>query len=541
MCDSKYWWPLDLIGEERTAFGAFQARMREEPVVLDQVAASATIGMLTMGMRHHIQGLAVDDRLGSFCHLLNGWGDLIVNGAKLTASLANFTQRGPGGGWCLLQMNPEGEVHPWQTFAYATMAGIAPARILYDGGPTLRDLALGSRALPTRDADEFGHLLYALATIEPDAGVHFSLEGERHTTRQLVAMAVRAHHEGTFRVCRKFHLTEGLCAVAARIEGLSEYREAAQGFLEGQMDVLFAVGALLEHAVALHDARRSPDAGGLVERLWDKLAINPLIENHAYLAGHLMELACLAHGLGYTVSLAHRRAMAYIANALNRLLPVFAGGIAWPLCFLHLGHYRRGLSLLSLLEDRGFVGELSPGDLSAFSVNFDAVAPARLPESPPEDAQRVFRLLAQPAVPRPRFAATIECFRAIAPAGLHPRGVLAHFRRAAPQGWPRALHYELLDDGDEVGVEIHLEDASLRPLAEPLRGLLVEGRARFPDARVDWDDAWMAGRFRVRFPSETAPERVAQAMVDLIHGTSRSLTEAVEQLRGHSSAVALSP
>jgi hypothetical protein len=478
--ETPFWWPLDLSDRVAEALEGFRRRMRETPVVLDDSLVAAVAQQLAEMMHRNVGRIIDRDSLPHLSHVLNGWGDGSFRGRRMMEYVQNFVHRDAGGKPFILQCNPEGEFHPWQSFAYAVMAGV-DADTALPSGVTLRELMRNSRELGTREGHELGHLLFALAYVEPRAdGRPFSLLGESCDVRGLMEMAVEAHHYGSFDVCRKFHLTEGLCAMAARTPEFAVYREAAQGFLEGQLDMLLLVGLILEEARRLTVEGRPPAEGDLILELRDTLIVGNFIENHCYYAGHIIELAAFAAALDYHIAPEHRAAMAFVVNELNRTLPPYLPDACFDECFLHLGHYRRAITLLSQAEGlRAGAATFTHTDLTRYTVDFDTYTPdeelllvasrqayARVPG--------IYEVAEFSAGARPEFLNVIARYEATPPPPhLVARGLADHFRRIGPPWWPRAVHYELIDYGGRVGAELHLESDDAWPRA--CRGVASSG------------------------------------------------------------------
>jgi hypothetical protein len=345
----------------------------------------------------------------------------------------------------------------------------------------------------------------------------FFLDGQQFTVHELVEHAVVAHIEGDFKTCRKIHLTEGLCAAATRIAGLQDYREEAEVFLAGQLEQLYVLGVILDEARRVHAAPGQADVS-LLDDLRASLQIDRLFENVMWQAGHLTELAQLAAGLGYAIAPEVERSLAFVINEVNGLLPAFLPHTDFAENFLAFGHYRRGVSLLVERLRAGREGRAV--DLARFTVDFDALAPAPLPAAVPAPTG-VFELYHKPHAARPRFMEVVACYAAVAGDGLEPRGAADHFRRIGPPSWPRALHYELLDYGDDIGAELHLENNAVRPLGPVLRELVPGVAARFAGRRVEWDPSWWrkSGRLRVLFDAATPAEEIAGGLRTLIAET----------------------
>jgi len=535
-----FWWPLDLSPRVEAAFEDFRARLRSAPVALDTLAAGEVSDQLSRLMARHVGDIMERDGLPHHCHVVNGWGDARFQGRPLMDRMAGFIHRDPEGRPFVLQVDPEGDFHPWQSLAYAVMAGVDPDRPIPPSGATLRDLAKNSRYLKTREGRELGHLLFALAHLDPTAaGRPFLLEGESCDIPRLMEMAVEAHHYGSFEVCRKFHLTEGLCAMAARVEGLESYREDAQGFLTGQLDMLLILGLILREARALIAAGEPAGEESLLQELRGTLVMGNYLENHCYYAGHLVELATFADILGFDLAPEHRSAMAFVLNELNALLPGYLPHLAFADCFLHLGHYRRAMTLMVEIERARAEGRtVTRAGQARYTVDFDALlaggerAGIDLADRPrPEDAG-VFTLAVSTSHPREEFLRILEAYAPLAPAGFEARGKFDHFRRMGPPTWPRSFHYELLDYDGAVGAEIHLESESVRPLAARVRALADRVARRFPGRAVGWDPAWSRerGRLSVLFDEGSAPGEIAAGLRTLIDETFPDLDEAASRI-----------
>lgn len=532
---NSFWWPLDLSPRVEAAFEDFRARLRGSPVALDVPAVAEVSGQLSRLMARHVGDIMERDGLPHHCHVVNGWGDARFQGRPLMDRMAAFIHRDPEGRPFVLQVDPEGDFHPWQSLAYAVMAGVDPDRPIPPTGATLRDLARNSRYLNTREGRELGHLLFALAHLDPAAaGRPFLLEGESCDVPRLMEMAVEAHHYGGFEVCRKFHLTEGLCAMAARVEGLEGYRGDAQGFLTGQLDMLLILGLILREARALIAAGEPAREDSLLQELRGSLVMGNYLENHCYYAGHLVELATFADIFGFDLAPEHRSAMAFVLNELNALLPRYLPHLAFADCFLHLGHYRRAMTLMVELERARAEGRTATrAELARYTVDFDALpAGIDLAGTPRPDDAGVFALAVSSSHPRPEFLRILEAYAPLAPAGFEARGKFDHFRRMGPPTWPRSFHYELLDYYGEVGAEIHLESEAVRPLAGRVRALRDRVASRFPGRPVGWDPAWSRerGRLSVLFDKSCAPDEVAAGLRTLIDETFPELDEAASRV-----------
>ncbi|MBC7978830.1 MAG: hypothetical protein H7138_27925 [Myxococcales bacterium] len=497
----------------------FRDRMRGTPVALDEAAADAALDLMTRVMRRHVEEIVDRDGMPHLAHLINGWGNARLRGRYLLEHFGSFVHRDDDGRPFILQCDVEGDFHPWQGFAYAVMAGIDLEQQIPGVGASLAEVARNSVYVQTQIGRELGHLLYGLAHLETSASNvrTFFLEGEPFTVHELVEHAVVAHIEGDFKTCKKIHLTEGLCAAVAKIAGLEDYREEAQSFLAGQLEQLHVIGVVLEEARRIHAAPPGADVS-LLDDVRASLQLGRWFENLIWQAGHLTELAQLAAELGYEIAPEHEHSIAVVLNEVNGLLPAFLPHTDFVENFLVFGHFRRGVSLL--LERQRARREGRTVDLARFAVDFDAIEPANLSGAPPAP-NAVFDLYHKPRAARPRFIDVVERYATLASDGLEPRGAADHFRRIGPPGWPRALHYELLDYGDEIGAELHLESRAVHPLGPVLRDLAPQVAARFPGRRVDWDPTWWrkSGRLRVLFDAAAPADEIAVGLSTLIAET----------------------
>lgn len=528
----RFWWPLDLQPREELAFHQFRERMAET-VALDEPLAEQTANELAAIMAVHISNLCAYDSLPHFNHILNGWGNVQCNGKRITDYLEGFIHRGATGPY-VFQCHLEGEVHPWQTFAYAAMAGVDPDIPIGSTGLTVRDVARHTRQLNTPEGRELGHLLFALTFLDPemDGGPFFMLDDECDLER-LMLRAVEAHHFGTFDVCRKFHLTEGLCAVASKIKGFEKYRGAAQGFLEGQLDQLFLLGLILKEANEAIESKKPLAPDSMIPELRTQMVLGPYLENHCYYAGHIIELAMFAESFGFAVSNEQHNVMAFVINELNRTLPHYLPYVAFEQCFLHLGHYRRAMTLFQLSTERDRNGAgFSREELTRYTAKLDEQPDRGRVNTVIDNALlQVYQLDKSPSVPRPAFEAVVAAYKKIAPPNFAVRGRDDNYRRLGPSWWPRAVHYELVDYQQQIGVEIHVENDEVEPVAPVLRSFVERVSARLPNQTAEWDQTWFEGRGRLKllFSYDLPAETVAAAVLTLIEETFPTLDRTVRE------------
>lgn len=535
----RFWWPLDLSEREQQAVAAARAALGALPAGHDRALSARAAELLAERMSHSVLEIEDRDTLPNLCHVINGWGNAPLADGCVLDGYARYVHRDEHGNPSFLQCDEEGDFHPWQSFAYAVMAGVSPEAPIAGADCKLFEVALGSRQLNTKDGCELGHLLYTVAHYGLPGDTQFALIDELRTLSELVDLAIEAHHDGHFRVCRKVHLTEGLCAIAALDPAFAEHRETAQGFLDGQLDLLPVLWAALLGAREARERGESIAAGSLVHTLRESLAIEGFLENHYYLAGHLIELLTLAHGFGFAVAPEHWAAARAVVDELNRLLPDYLPQVFFPACFLHFGHYRRAITLLDAVADGQ---SLNPAARARFAADFRNAR--RQASGTPNAGDGIFKFGQSDVPMRAPLAKAVAAYRSIAPATLGPRGNGAHFRRVLVVGWPRWLHFELFDYGSGVepsrssglGVELHLENPRLPGLFESLERVATRLRKsnHLPDCELD--PSWWggSGRLRICFDDDAPADSVALALRELIDVSTPILSAALAR---HSAVV----
>lgn len=531
----RFWWPLDLSAQEQHAVDEVSVLLDSYPLLHDRALSAQAASLLADAMRRSI--LEIDDRdtLPNLCHVINGWGNAPLGDGSVLDGYARYVHLGDDGAPGILQCAEEGDFHPWQSFAYAVMAGVAPDTPIPGANCNLSELALGSRALNTKDGCEFGHLLYTAAHWGLPGNTPFALVDEVASLEKLVEMAIDAHHDGHFRVCRKVHLTEGLCAIAALDPAFAEHREVAQGFLDGQLDLLPVLCTAVRGARLARERGEPVLPGSLLHTLRESLVIEGFLENHYYLAGHLIELLTLAHGFGYRIGARHWAAARFVVDELNRLLPEYLPQVFFPACFLHFGHYRRAISLLDEVADGH---SLDPESRARFSADLRGEMQRQETVRPPS-GDGVFEFGRSDVPMRKELSRAVQAYRAIAPTALGPRGNGAHFRRVLVPGWPRWLHFELFDYASQIdasrssglGVELHLENPQELALSGSFARLAAQLRSSKLLGTCELDEAWWggSGRLRIWFPDSTLPATIALALRELIEAAKPSLSAELER------------
>lgn len=139
---------------------------------------------------------------------------------------------------------------------------------------------------------------------------------------------------------------------------------------------------------------------------------------------------------------------------------------------------------------------------------------------------------ATPSVMNPDFAEVISAYEAVAPRELQPEASTSkNYRKLGFDRWMSSIHYEFMDLKDSVGVEIHLENARLKPVASTLEAMKPAIASAFPDCTVEFDPSWMkGGRLRVFMPKTRGPEAIAKTMLKLIDLSYAQLDEALKQV-----------
>ncbi len=517
----RYWWPLEQTPELNRIFDTAAEGLSGKRVELDSVRASVADRLIVRTVKTGLPAILAKDTLPSLCHLFVGWGDALYEGRRLSSLLRNYVHLDDEGREFIFQAHPEGDFHPWQTFCYMVMGGVRADQQI-TGASTLKDLASNSSLIHTQAMEDLGHLLFSHTALELDDGLEFRFadpDGESSLTMNLFAMiasAMRAHHFGSFKVCRKFHLTEGLCAVSTRAGSPKELRSFAQGFFCGQMDLLI----LLQHVLSLAERYEelTDHEQAELQELRRLLRMGKLFENHLYYVGHLTELASFGLRFGFEMTSVQRNAAAACIDICNGLISRFAPGLARAEVLLPFSHYRRGLTLWPDAAR----GVATP--LEAFTADFDAVE--ALPVDSPPHSTTAFNFVVDSDAPRDRFQQVLDEYVRACPELPQPRGGIKHFRRLSPEGWHRQMHYEFLDYGDRIGAEIHFENAELAKLLpvirEPVREL-VKNFGAASDFEV-YGARGSAAKLALIFEDTAAPPpHIVRAMRELMRSTQPSL------------------
>ena len=133
--------------------------------------------------------------------------------------------------------------------------------------------------------------------------------------------------------------------------------------------------------------------------------------------------------------------------------------------------------------------------------------------------------------PRPEFEAIVAAYDKGAPAGRRTEGRARNYRAIKLEGWPARLHYEFMDRGTDVSVELHIESDAALVAQDAVRDGVEAAQKAIPHANVVFDPRWTRGRGRLvaRMPWSTPAGNVANAMTQLIAVTADQVGEALAQ------------
>lgn len=523
MPSSYMWSPFALSAKERRIQEVTRRQCRDWSSTLDVEAVDRTADALTAALAPYVGRIIERDSLPHLCHVVNGWGNALFGGQPLIDRYDWFIQNNERNKPSILQCDPEGDFHAGQSLAYAAMAGLSADTEIGARKVRLVDLVRNSTHILKEDAEEFGHLLFAIAFLDPLGKRTPYLVGQRELPfSEVVTAAINAHFEGHFDVCRKFHLTEGICAIASKMDGFSSFREQAQRFLDGQLEALLVLVQIKMEIERLVGGKGSAKR---LEELRDLLVVGSFIENEYYYVGHAGELAAFAAMLGYQVRKEFWGALGYLINHLNESLYSFLPRVSLEDNFLHFGHYRRGITLLGQLVRSAGLDHSRMG-LEEYNSNFDDLAPPRPSEAPMESPllDRFYQTADAQRQRDEHFESIISMYSS-RPGALSVRGTFDHFRRLGPPHWSRSVHYEFICYDNEIGTEIHLESDEVVRCQEILVDAFgrMQDQGILPDAR--WDPTWSKnrGRLQVLHPRDRSPLAVVEAMDALIRATYQPL------------------
>lgn len=515
MSGKRYWWPLELTAEMEVELTQYKNEMAQSSVPLNQDLALKTDRMLIDFLAKPVRTILARDSLPYLGHVFVGWGNATVDGHPLLDRVAPFVHLDQAGKPYIYQCHPEGDFHPFQTFAYSMMAGVDPDSRVGNRPFTLREIAQNCTVVRTSDMTDLGHMLFSFAEMKLPATTTMHFNGQPLNLPQMMEQAVHAHHFGSFFVCRKYHLTEGLCAAAKAYPELAHYQGVAQQFLDGQMDVMLTLSMLIKE-LELVASGATTLAQSRIPALRKALLIGSLLENKIYSAGHVIELAALALRIGYQISPSHRNALQHILNHLNGCILRSLGRFSPMPAVLPLGHYRRALTLYSELLKSANTPLARP-QLAQYTANFDTCGEVVFDQTIDPVDDLYTRAAHAPNV-RPYFQSVLDEFSQDNSTGMELYGGFDHFRRLHPDGWPRQVHFEFLDYANQVGVELHFENPDLLPLMDRLCAEIPALQAMFPGMpieglrRTDRTEA----KIRLFHSAEKNPAHISRSMHDFV-------------------------
>ena len=343
----------DSPGHIKKAVLAFQDHMTGDRVALNKTSIERRCLYYAKMPPSIFSKLLEMSNMSVTAHLIVGFGNFTFRESNSTNAFSRLLRLNDSGSPSIPQTHPpEGDFHPWQGFAYASLAGMNPETEIPSAGANLRTLATNSSDISMQGRGDFdlGHLLMAASFIVPDPSYKFRFDGETITLRQVGNRALLGHIQNEESTCHHFHLTEGLCLASARIPGMADLRTEAAEFLNRQLDVLNYV------AVVLNKNLSECEVSVKELKILSKLV------------GHAIELAAIAQICGFDLSKSQKNALNFVANASS----VVFGVAMSPEHFSALAHYRRGSTLLLEIERARTEGRcLSTINLSSYSVNLD--------------------------------------------------------------------------------------------------------------------------------------------------------------------------
>jgi hypothetical protein len=140
-----------------------------------------------------------------------------------------------------------------------------------------------------------------------------------------------------------------------------------------------------------------------------------------------------------------------------------------------------------------------------------------------------------PAAEYKRLDDVSVAYDAIASPEFPIRGMRRSWYRSIRRGtWPSGLHYEFqyYGRGNEIGVDLHIDDDRLKPMAKLLRRLMPSVKRAFPGSRAMFDPSGSneRGAIRMRFGEGFAPQHVADVMRRFIEMTHEQVEKELDGL-----------
>lgn len=342
-----------LDARERSAVSSFKEFMSGASILLDRPTIDQCCKNYASMPKDGFKSLLDSGDPSTIAHLIVGFGDFQFEGRSSLELLHNLGSCSRSGSAHILQSR-DGDYHPWQMFAYASLAGVPPEAVIPQTGATFRTLAINSNviSLDGRGYEDLGHLLVAASFLVPDRGFEFRLDGQKVSLEWIAGKALEAHTNMRESVCHHFHITEGLVVASRLVPGLGGLSGEAQELIDRQIDILSYIGTVLTN---------------LTNR---KLISLREAEALIFPVGHALELAAISQMFGYQFSREQTNIINYIATASSFVF----GQLMCMNDFHTLAHHRRAATLLLELDSiRSEGGCLAAADLTKYRVDLDAV------------------------------------------------------------------------------------------------------------------------------------------------------------------------
>jgi hypothetical protein len=374
--------------------------------------------------------LACSQDQSEFAHLAVGFGDKgFYPGRGWLQRLPDFLgQSGgkltflPGDGIYATSVK-----HPWQALAYATLGGISGKDEVPKAGRHLIDIARSSPVQADTEQEDLGHFLIGSALLLQDDEYYIPFGNDKIELRDLALICDKAL-DSSKSYCWGFHLCEGICLTARHCPHDQYLCERAKLRFEERMQ--FTQEILEKWSTGLFSDKPSN---------WLQL------------------LSITAHALELFEIARYSKVISDDRNSLRVLLEKFAKeflstGILesfemWRWVIGPLTHLRRAITFASMTN--GSILPPPPVFIDAHAISFTSKYLC--------DLNSQFR---------PWFGhldihtpiSLITAVKSIIKETNSPRiSTRANYTSILPADWPPYLHYEVLNYGVEIGIELHLE------------------------------------------------------------------------------------
>ena len=531
------WFPIKLSNHEKEALKRLKSSVKETPQKLDFSLLKKVDDKVAILLKKNVDIIVDRNSLPNLSHLICGWGNFTYKGKPIIEKIADFIFYKKNIPY-IKQCDPEGDFHPWQSLAYTAMAGVDFKSVKINNH-TLKELAFNSVWINKNKGEELGHLLFAFANNyeEEDLKNVFYLNGEAHSLEQLVLRAIDAHDYGGFEVCRKFHLSEGLCAITAKISNLEKYKSDAQKFLDGQTEMIGLIQLIFEQILSTKGNL------SLMSSIRDKMVILSYFENHIYYLGHAIENACFGFLNGFKIDKIQFNLMIKAVNTANRFLYHFGlGAISFLESFLSIGHYRRASLLLAEIVknvDKDF-NSITNFDinkkLKLYTVNLDSIQ---------EDKENLFSEDKEEQQYKEYFLFSVKDYHVLPrldeilkneklkKSSIELKGGFEHFRRYHPNNWPRSVHYEIIQykSNNAIGVELHIEDVRYNGLFSQLEEIYTTIKKEDKELDILIDNYWYeCGRLKMTYNETVSPNKIIEDFIKFINFSEDRITKRMVEL-----------